>query len=220
MLCPVFLCTFHLVIAVSRARVTSRVGKAILDTRKPVKFPKGGASASNLSDTVKPCFALEFQGFSVRKRPENGVFGRFWGFSCVQWVAKMGHSTLSTSIRDHSSERHTAQKGSKMKRLLTVEEVLDTLRISRPTLARWVQLARQGKTDFPLPVQTGAKTKRLWHPSAIEQWSECRKSTPVTTITTRPSPSKTTKLIQERRAHTEAVLAGHGIALNSTKKEV
>jgi len=101
-----------------------------------------------------------------------------------------------------------------MKRFLTVAEVLDLLQISRPTLGRYVKLARQGGSDFPLPVQTGAKTKRLWHPSAIEQWSECRQSTPVTTITTRPSPSKMTKLMQERRAHTEAVLAGHGITLN------
>jgi hypothetical protein len=28
-----------------------------------------------------------------------------------------------------------------------------------------------------------------------------------------------TKSMQERRAHTEAILAGHGITLNSTKKE-
>jgi predicted DNA-binding transcriptional regulator AlpA len=64
-----------------------------------------------------------------------------------------------------------------MKRFLTVAEVLDLLQISRPTLGRYVKLARQGETDFPLPLQTGAKTKRLWHPGAIEQWSEYRQST-------------------------------------------
>ena len=106
-----------------------------------------------------------------------------------------------------------------MQRFLTVAEVLDLLQISRPTLGRYVKLARQCESDFPLPIQTGVKTKRLWNPVAIEQWSECRQSTPVTTATARPSPSKMTKSMQERRAHTEAILAGHGITLNSTKKE-
>jgi len=32
-------------------------------TQKPVKIPKGGASAPDPSGTVKPCFTLEFQGF-------------------------------------------------------------------------------------------------------------------------------------------------------------
>ena len=47
----------------SRARMVFRVGKAVLGTQKSVKLPKGGASASDLSGTVKPCFALEFQGY-------------------------------------------------------------------------------------------------------------------------------------------------------------
>jgi len=131
----------------------------------------------------------------------------------------MSHLTSSASIRDHSNGRHTAQKGVSMKRFLTVAEVLDLLQISRPTLGRYVKLARQGETDFPLPIQMGAKTKRLWHPGAIEQWSEYRQSTPVATATI-PSPVKMTKLQQERRAHTEAMLAGHGIALNPTEKKV
>jgi predicted DNA-binding transcriptional regulator AlpA len=105
-----------------------------------------------------------------------------------------------------------------MKRFLTVGEVLDLLRISRPTLGRYVKLARQGASDFPLPIQTGVKTKRLWHPTAIEQWSEYRQSTPVATVTI-PSPSKITRSMQERRAQTEAILAGHGIALKPNKKE-
>jgi predicted DNA-binding transcriptional regulator AlpA len=104
-----------------------------------------------------------------------------------------------------------------MKRFLTVAEVLDLLQISRPTLGRYVKLARQGASDFPLPVQTGAKTKRLWNPAAIEQWSEYRQSTLATTATIIPSPLKETKLMRERRAHTEAILSRHGIALKPIK---
>jgi predicted DNA-binding transcriptional regulator AlpA len=106
-----------------------------------------------------------------------------------------------------------------MERLLTVAEVLDLLQISRPTLGRYVKLARQGESNFPLPLQTGAKTKRLWLPAAIEQWSECRQSTPVTTATAILSPSKQAKAKQKRQAQTAAILVEHGINVNLTKKE-
>ena len=125
-------------------------------------------------------------------------------------------------IRIHSGSfkraAHCSERGT-MKQFLTVVEVLDLLRISRPTLGRYVKLARQGGSDFPLPIQTGVKTKRLWHPAAIERWSEYQQSTPVATATTIPSPVKMTKLQQERRAHTEAILAGREVALNATKTE-
>jgi hypothetical protein len=66
-----------------------------------------------------------------------------------------------------------------MQKLLTGAEVLDRLRISRPTLGRWCLLAKQGKLDMPLPLQATARGKRLWCPVALEQWTERRQAVSV-----------------------------------------
>ena len=101
-----------------------------------------------------------------------------------------------------------------MQKLLTVAEVLDRIRISRPTLGRYVKLARQGESDFPLPVQTGAKTKRLWHPAALELWVEGRQSSPVanTTAISPKQQRRTEKTYQQRQEAAWQVLGRHGVS--------
>jgi len=109
-----------------------------------------------------------------------------------------------------------------MDKLLVVAEVLDLLRISLPTLDRRIRLTKRGESSFPLPVQDGAKRKRLWHMTDIERWANRQSSTPVkkATVVSPKQQRRTEKLYQERQASARQALAErHGIITNPKKSE-
>ena len=103
---------------------------------------------------------------------------------------------------------------------LTVDEILDLLRISLPTLDRYVRLARLGKSSFPIPVQVGAKRKRLWRMEDIERWLNNRVPMPSenATATNQKQQRRAAKVAQERQVAVEQALADrHGIFINTKK---
>jgi predicted DNA-binding transcriptional regulator AlpA len=71
--------------------------------------------------------------------------------------------------------------------VLRIEDVVALLRVSRPTVDRWVQESREGKNDFPLPFS--AKGRRvLWTADVIQNWIQSKQSAatpPVNVPTTR-----------------------------------
>jgi len=101
--------------------------------------------------------------------------------------------------------------------LLGIKEMMRITGLSRVSVYRKVSAARAGQGRFPIPVSE-SKERLRWCAADVEAYCQARgvSQSPVNV----PSPSRMTKLQQERRAHTEAVLAGHGIALNLTKNEV
>ena len=103
-----------------------------------------------------------------------------------------------------------------MERMLVVEEVLDLLRISRPTLDRYVRQARRGECTFPLPTQLGTKRKRLWNLTDLESWAHCRSPPLVKNAApiTRKQQRQKEKSCQERQAAAHQALAErHGIII-------
>jgi len=54
-------------------------------------------------------------------------------------------------------------------KILLLHEVAERLRVSASTVSRWLAQARQGKTNFPLPIST-ARGKGRWTAESIDQW--------------------------------------------------
>jgi len=104
-----------------------------------------------------------------------------------------------------------------MKQLLVTEEILSICRISRPTLDRYVSLARRGLSSFPLPIQSGIKRKRLWNIADIEQWLQCHKLPPqIKSAVTNPRQQKKKEQSYQQRqeAMRQALVERHCIIMN------
>jgi len=96
-----------------------------------------------------------------------------------------------------------------MNRLLTQRDVCDLLRITYPTLYRWLKDGR-----FPAPVN-GRGRKLLWSPGAVEEWMNARSPVPIS-VPAKSERQKAREFI-ERQSRAKATLAKHGI---SRKEEV
>ena len=80
--------------------------------------------------------------------------------------------------------------------LLRVEDIVRIFHISRVTIYKWVNLARQNKHAFPLPVG-GPKQRLLWSRAAIEKY--CRSQSA-------PSPEEQAEK-ERRQCQDAAVIA-------------
>jgi len=56
-----------------------------------------------------------------------------------------------------------------MTKILTLDDVVQYFRASKPTVKRWVMLTRSGRGDFPLPVSPKG-CRLLWNREDIENW--------------------------------------------------
>ena len=101
-----------------------------------------------------------------------------------------------------------------MKALLGTADLMMIFGLNRVSIYRKVAEARAGLGRFPLPV-SGVKQKLRWSAENVEAF--CQSMNTVLPVNI-PTVSKQTKTIQERRANTAAILAGHGIRLNATPK--
>jgi predicted DNA-binding transcriptional regulator AlpA len=97
--------------------------------------------------------------------------------------------------------------------LLKVEDIMQLFHVSRVSVYRWIALSRKGEGTFPLPV-FGRKQRLCWNRADVERFCQTQPATHAVM----QSPAKQTKAVtksrQERRANTEAILAGHGININ------
>ena len=95
--------------------------------------------------------------------------------------------------------------------LLGIKEMMRITGLSRVSVYRKVSAARAGQGRFPIPVSE-SKERLRWCADDVEAYCQAR-GVPQPPVKI-PSPLKETKLTRERREHTEAILAGHGINLN------
>lgn len=92
-----------------------------------------------------------------------------------------------------------------MNRLLTQQEICELIRISYPTLARWLTAG-----IFPQPIN-GRGRKLLWTQATIEEWMNRRQSAAapmVKTLTTRQR-KKLEREYLERQQRAAAALQRH-----------
>ena len=95
-----------------------------------------------------------------------------------------------------------------MERLLTVREVTELLRISYPTLYRWLKAG-----TFPQPIN-GRGRKLLWHPADVERWSNYRQ--PDSGASARSKLNA--KSWKQRQESASARLSQHGIVREGVPK--
>jgi len=74
-----------------------------------------------------------------------------------------------------------------MEALLTIQDVMYLLRVSEPTIRRWLAESRTGIGNFPKPINIMGR-KLLWHPTDIEKWSNY---SPIQNAPPPPSPAAT-----------------------------
>ena len=100
-------------------------------------------------------------------------------------------------------------------KIFVIEDVMELLRVSRPTIYRWLAARRKGTGNFPLPISEVGHNHR-WLGTDIEQYikSKTVPQPPVHVV----SPSKQAKKRQERREATSAALEKHGIFVHLTEK--
>lgn len=62
-------------------------------------------------------------------------------------------------------------------RLLTIDEVAQSMRCSVSTIRRRLNAAREGKSTFPLPIH-GDNKRGLWREEDVETWQESKPELP------------------------------------------
>ena len=98
-----------------------------------------------------------------------------------------------------------------MQPLLTIPDLVVLLRVSEPTLRRWLSESRKGIGNFPKPVN-GFKRKLLWNPAAIERWVAFQNSA-------NPQPPIPESPSERKKRHSAALklLKQKGVILSSQK---
>ena len=87
-------------------------------------------------------------------------------------------------------------------KILLVHEVAEMLRVSVPTVNRWLGEARRGAGSFPLPIST-TKGKGRWIASDVEAWIACQSRPSVTPPKSVKQKRRNAKAFQERQATAE-----------------
>jgi predicted DNA-binding transcriptional regulator AlpA len=90
---------------------------------------------------------------------------------------------------------------------LTIKDMMEIFGYSRVSVYRKVADARAGIGGFPIPLN-GFRQKLLWDRSEIERYCQTQPLPVAPPPVNVDSPLKETKLMQDRRAHTETILAG------------
>jgi len=95
-----------------------------------------------------------------------------------------------------------------MKQLLSLQDLLPILKVSEPTLRRWLAESRVGRGNFPRSVNAPGK-KLLFRPEDIEAWASAG----------RPQPVATESSSQRSKRHASAMkrLESKGVHVPNTK---
>jgi len=101
-------------------------------------------------------------------------------------------------------------------RILKIDDVTALLKVSRPTVDRWVSESRAGRNDFPVPFSQQRRKVR-WTASAIEEWIERRQA--AQSPDNVPTPRQTKKENRHRQERTTAGLQRHGLGRHQQGKE-
>lgn len=100
-----------------------------------------------------------------------------------------------------------------MPKILLIGEIASLLKVSIPTLRRWLRESRRGQRSFPLPIsEIGGKCR--WLASDIENYLTAQ-SVGMQVVSTVRETKRDQKDFQRRQEEAEKSLAKHRI--NSTK---
>jgi len=77
--------------------------------------------------------------------------------------------------------------------LLTIKDIMAVFGVSQPTVYRWIALARQGRSRFPLPVGN-TKQKLRWSQETILAYQNANS----------PQPAKVESASQRKKRHNAA----------------
>jgi len=83
---------------------------------------------------------------------------------------------------------------------LTTDDLMRDLKMSRSTLYRHVKEARAGRSNFPLPIQTGPKRNLRWNAASVRNFLQNGNDTPPTSPTLKIESAKSVRV-----RHTEAM---------------
>jgi predicted DNA-binding transcriptional regulator AlpA len=101
-------------------------------------------------------------------------------------------------------------------RVLLIEDLIALLRVSRPTLDRWIREAREGKSDFPIPFSE-PRRRMLWDAYAVEHWIAHRNQATLPVVSPIKSEKRQAREYIERQEQALKVLERHGLGRKSGK---
>jgi len=103
-------------------------------------------------------------------------------------------------------------------RILLIGEVASLLRISIPTLRRWLHESRRGQRNFPIPIsEIGGKCR--WLASDIEAFIASQSVAPLTNPPTSKKIRQDKKAFLQRQALAEKTLERHRSKANERWKQ-
>jgi predicted DNA-binding transcriptional regulator AlpA len=129
------------------------------------------------------------------------------------------HETLSITTTESTSRPqtpddfpHTTLRGIEMQNPETydTEEMTQIFKKSRSTLYREIKEARAGRSNFPLPIQTGPKRSLRWSAESVRKFLQNGNDTPPTSPTLKIESAKSR---QTRHALAMAKLERKGIKI-------
>jgi predicted DNA-binding transcriptional regulator AlpA len=94
-------------------------------------------------------------------------------------------------------------------RILLIGEVANLLRVSIPTINRWIHQTRRGQGQFPLPISTN-RGKGRWLSTDIESFLQSQSNTvlPVNTVSA-TQRKREAKSFKQRQDAAKVALARH-----------
>lgn len=133
-----------------------------------------------------------------------------------------GLSTKTSSLRQthdltkksRAAKRFFIQKGGlyveSTPRILLIGEVANLLRVSVPTINRWLRQARLGQGTFPLPI-SAKKCKGRWLSTDIDAFLHMQSTsqTPALPDVSSPQRSRKTQSFKQRQDAARAALERH-----------
>jgi len=94
-------------------------------------------------------------------------------------------------------------------RIYLISDLVALLRLSRSTIDRRTREARDGKTDFPLPISAPGQ-RLLWDARAVEQWLAVRnKPPPQVDVLPAKSDKRKSRDFAERQERAQRALERH-----------
>lgn len=93
--------------------------------------------------------------------------------------------------------------------ILEIGEVASLLRVSIPTINRWLRQTRNGEMDFPLPISPKG-CKGRWLASDIERYIESQSNVaPQVVVTSTKQQRREVKNFEQRQADSKRILEKH-----------
>jgi len=104
-------------------------------------------------------------------------------------------------------------------RIFLTSDLVSLLRVSRSTIDRWTREAREGKSEFPVPISAPGRRK-FWDARAIEAWlAEKNRAPPQVGVPPGRSEKQKARDFAERQQRAQQALERHGLRKGGTQSK-